>query len=358
MACRQYERKFFSHVTSRVVVAAVEAELGAAAVEEVLLLLTSWQPAALERHLTVRLLASGRVTLREGGLAVHQHAAPPTSGGGTPHVLPVTTSDVWSVFLVQGAALTVFAALNVGREGWCVLTAARHTLRHVLAAHGMATEPLESQDDEEACGATCNEARWHNLVPRARAGLRQFPSSRRPRSLRWYKYQVRRTRQLCWMMLAESEQAMLLCEAPLYHYLVQGDPEAGWVLVAGFDVQARLHRAAGRTGLAEPPLEVVCAEGEERDFLAGVGPLLRHCCSSHRNTFLRHFTQINPLVWDEVAAEVEGEGGLRAAAFRHVWALPLPYLARHAPPALYTAISRSRSLVPWAPEEDLKGPEE
>lgn len=356
MACSQYEPKFFSHVTSRVVLAAVEAEVGAAAVEEAVVLLTSWQAAALERHMTVRLLDSGRVSLQEGGLAVH-HAARPAPGTAAPHV-PITNEDVWSVFVVQGPALTVFAALNVGREGWCVLTAARHTLRHVLTAHGMAAENLDPRDDEEACGAACGETRWHALVPRARAGLRQYPTSQRPRSLRWHMYLVRRMRQLCWMMLAESEQAMVLCEAPLYHYLIQGDPEPGWVLVAGFDVRARVHRAAGRTGTAEPPVEVVCPEGEERGFLARVGPLLRRCCPSTRNSFLRQFTQINPLCWDEAAEVVDGEGGLRAAAYRHVCSLPLPYLAQHAPPSLYLAISRSRSLVPWASEEDLKGPEE
>lgn len=359
MACRQYEPKFFSHVTSRVVVAAVEAELGAAVVEEAVVLLTSWQAAALERHMTVRLLDSGRVTLREGSLAVQQ-AEPPGPGPrteGAPYV-PVITDDVWSVFEVHGPALSVFAALNVGREGWCVLAAARHTLRHVLAAHGVAAAHLDPQDGEEPCGTACAEARWHVLVPRARAGLRQYPTSRRPRSLRWHRYQVRRTRQLCWMMLAESEAAMELCEAPLYHYHVQGDPEAGWVLVAGFDLRARVHRAAGRSGIAQPPVEVVCAEGDELRFLAAVGPLLRRCCASGHNAFLRHFTQINPLRWDEAAAAVDGEDSLQAVAYRQAVSLPLPYLAQHAPPALYTAISRRRSLVPWTPEEDLKGPEE
>lgn len=363
MACRQYEQKFFSHVTSRVVVAAAEAELGAAVVEEAVVLLTSWRAAALERLMTVRLLDSGRVTLREGGLAVNHAEAPGPCLGpgpgmeGVPYV-PVITDDVWSVFEVHGPALRVFAALNVGREGWCVLAAARHTLWHVLAAHGVTALHLGPQEGEEPCGEACAEARWHVLVPRARAGLRKYPTSRRPRSLRWHRYQVRRTRQLCWMMLAESEAAMELIEAPLYHYHAQGDPEAGWVLVAGFDVRARQHRAVGRLGTAEPPVVMEAPEGDERGFLAAVGPLLRRSCASERNAFLWRFTQINPLRWDEAAAALEDEPSLQAAAYRQVSCLPLPYLAQHAPPALYTAISRCRSLVPWTPEEDLRGPEE
>ncbi|MPC25281.1 uncharacterized protein LOC123512553 [Portunus trituberculatus] len=360
MGCRQYDRKFFSHVTSRVVVAVTVGQVGHPQLEEVVARLTSWQVAALERHMQVTLLASGRVTLREGGLAVH-HAARPSPTQAPSHV-QVTADDVWSVFSVDrgpagsGPPVHVYAALNVGREGWCVLAADFHTLLHVLQEHGMQAPHLQA-GQEEACGPDC-EGRRDSLVARARAGLRQYPTIRRPRCVRWHKYLVKRTLQLSWMMLAESEEAMVLCDAPLLHYLSHGDPEAGWVLVAGFDVRDRKHRAAGRTAATERPVEVVCEEGDERGFLLGVSPLLRRCGEASRNTFLRHFTQINPLCWEEAEAAVVGEGGLRAAAFRQVCGLPLPYLRQHAPHALYSAISLSRALVPWVAEEHLKAGED
>ena len=352
--------RFFTLVTSRVVLCVPLGEVGQPQVEEVLARLTSWQVAALERHMKVTLLANGRLVLREGGLAVHHPARPPTTTQVTTYV-HVTTDDVWSVFAVDrassasGPSVHVYAALNVGREGWCVLTADFHTLLHVLHEHGMEAAHLAGQG--EACGEGC-EGRRDTLVPRARAGLRHYPTLRRPRCVRWHKYLVKRTLQLSWMMLAESEGAMVLCDAPLLHYLSHGDPEAGWVLVAGFDVRARKHRAAGRTGVAERAVEVVCEEGDERGFLCGVGPLVRRCGEASRNTFLRHFTQINPMSWEEAAAAVDGEGGLRAAAFRQVCGLPLQYLRQHAPQHLYSAISLSRTLVPWVPEDDLKAPED
>ena len=352
--------RFFTLVTSRVVLCVPLGEVGQPQVEEVLARLTSWQVAALERHMKVTLLASGRLVLREGGLAVHHPARPPTTTQVTTYV-HVTTDDVWSVFAVDrassasGPSVHVYAALNVGREGWCVLTADFHTLLHVLHEHGMEAAHLAGQ--EEACREGC-EGRRNTLVPRARASLRPYVRVTSRALAQKFRDDARKARQIAFQFASEITPLSTLSECSLAYYCTVCHPEAGWVLVAGFDVRARKHRAAGRTGVAERAVEVVCEEGDERGFLCGVGPLVRRCGEASRNTFLRHFTQINPMSWEEAAAAVDGEGGLRAAAFRQVCGLPLQYLRQHAPQHLYSAISLSRTLVPWVPEDDLKAPED
>ncbi|MPC25284.1 hypothetical protein E2C01_018390 [Portunus trituberculatus] len=349
--------RFFSHVTSRAVVAVTAGQVGHPQLEEVVARLTSWQVAALERHMQVTLLASGRVTLRKGGLAVH-HAARPSPTQALSRV-QVTADDVWSVFSVDrgpagsGPPVHVYAALNVGREGWCVLAADFHTLLHVLQEHDMQAPHLQA-GQEEACGPDC-EGRRDSLVARARAGLRHYVTGPGP-LLREFQEKSRKTRILAHEWEAQPGPLTALASLCLAHYLSHGDPETGWVLVAGFDVRDRKHRAAGRTGAAERPVEVVCDEGDERGFLLGVSPLLRRCGEASRNTFLRHFTQINPLCWEEAEAAVIGEGGLRAAAFSQVCGLPLPYLRQHAPHTLYQTVFLRHALVPWRRDADLKTP--
>lgn len=345
--------RFFSHVTSRVVVAVTEGEVGHPQLEEVVARLTSWQVSALERHMKTTMLAVGWVLLGDDGLAVHCSGRPPSGSK-----ILFTADIMWSVFSVdrgqsgRGPAVHVYAALNVGREGWCVLAADFHTLQHVLQEHGMEATHLAGQG--EACGAACEERR-DALVPRARAGFRHYLRGA-AQHMRLSSSAVGKVRALAETFAGMSDMLNTFANMGIAFYCTDGDPEAGWVLVAGFDVRERKHRAAGRTGLAERAVEVVCEEGDERDFLAGVGPLLRRCGQASRNTFLRHFTQINPLPWDEAAAAVDGDGGLRAAAFKRVCGLPLSYLQQHAPHALYSSVFFIRALVPWVAERDLKAP--
>ncbi|KAK3862670.1 hypothetical protein Pcinc_031492 [Petrolisthes cinctipes] len=402
-------RQFFTHVTNSVVLAVVASEVGEVEVETLLDMLTSWSVDALSTHMTVNLLTCGQLRLVDGGVAVYNEVEPP---GGR---LFLCEEQVWAVLKVEGVAapkgggagcgeagrgggggrqLHVYAALNVGREGWCVLTANFHTLIHVLRDHNMCTDKLTAQSQYEerdkfmrgqeqcVCEETnnckekatncvneticlkdnnCEQYATNNcrqegkgdylVVPRVRASQRQHPM--RPFSFRWFMYRVKQARQMAYMMLVDSEEALRMVESQVHYYLSQSDPDSGWCLLAGFDVQTREHRAVGRHSLTQPALEVVRKEPEAREFLVGVRPLLKERETCNVNEFLRNFTRINPVRWDEALEIVCGEVSLREAAFHSVCHLPLSYLQQHAPSHLYTVVSHTHTLH-WTPEPDLK----
>lgn len=66
------------------------------------------------------------------------------------------------------APIQVYAALNVGREGWCVLTASKHTLFHTFHDHDVNLEYLVVHTDSTV-GETCG---GEGLVPRLQPRLR------------------------------------------------------------------------------------------------------------------------------------------------------------------------------------------
>ncbi|KAK4301981.1 hypothetical protein Pmani_025913 [Petrolisthes manimaculis] len=87
----------------------------------------------------------------EGRIAVHDKA------NNIPLLDGVNLDDLWIVLKVESVVgveeeedegtthiqpLQLYAALNVGREGWCVLTRDLHTFTHVLLHHNMSTEYL------------------------------------------------------------------------------------------------------------------------------------------------------------------------------------------------------------------------
>lgn len=354
-----YKTQFFSHVTNSVVIAVTEGDVGHPQVEEMLDRITSWTISALEREVMVTFLTWGKVTYQEGGVAVHEMAQDPHRQAD--HRIHIMEDDVWSVFsldreiLVKGDRLHLYAALNVGREGWCVLTSDFHTMIHVLRDHGMAADHLTGLD---TCDASCTH-RQDGLVPRAWASLRRHPQHlRRLRHLGSLRKQVVKMLTVVQSLLPQNQEAGMMCQTLHVQYINECDTElsnsCGWCLVAGFDIKNRKHQALGRKCSSDMPVILVHDEQDTRGFLLAVSPLLRTCEQAIRNAFLRSYTHIHAISWDEASAIISGTISLRDFAFRSVCQLPFDYVDQHAPPQLCRRIRNRHNIIPWKSESELK----
>lgn len=347
-------------MTNSVVIAVTAGDVDHPQVEQMMERITSWQLSALEKLVMVTFLTWGRVRYEEGGVAVHEAAQDPNRQADSR--IQISQDDVWSVFaldreiLVEGERIHLYAALNVGREGWSVLTSDFHTMLHVLRNHGMSADHLMGLD---TCEASCHH-RQDSLVPRAWASCRRHPYNMpHMKHIMTLRKQVTKMVRLVQSLLPYNQEVGLMCRSLHVHYIVQDDTDertngCGLCLAAGFNIQDRKHVAVGRRCSTEVPVLLVHDVEDTRGFLSAVTPLLRACHQTTRNSFLRKFTHINAISWDEAASIISGAISLRDFAFRRVCQLPISYLEQHAPPQLCTTVRNRYNIVPWRNVSELK----
>lgn len=156
----------FPKLIPNTVLAVAACEVNDEQVEKMFKLLTTWDTKQLMTHTSTRFLTWGWVRPDDDGIACHNRAHQPPA--------PILTNYTWAVMEVSVAepnseqkpqdGLRIYAAHNVGREGWCLLTANSHTLIHVLRLNNMYTTHLYVG---RRCESDC-KARQYYLVPKTR----------------------------------------------------------------------------------------------------------------------------------------------------------------------------------------------
>lgn len=168
--------KFLQYVTMDVVVAVAECDVYDNEMENTLALFSSTNAGQLSKHMTIELLMWGYVVVR-AGVADH---TPPVFMKKYEFLASIDNFHSykerfgWSVVKVDRSddgsgrgAVDIYVLTNVGREGWCVVTASYHTLLHILRIHNKLSpedwpcETLECVDGK--CEQLCK-----TLVPRMR----------------------------------------------------------------------------------------------------------------------------------------------------------------------------------------------
>lgn len=239
-----------------------------------------------------------------GGLPIHRKAidAPYVHGNletTTWVVLRLTITSHGNISGLSYPLAHIYAAVNVGIEGWCVLTADQHTLVHVLRDRFMSTRNLPFA---KRCRVGCGE-RSGVLVPRLQEGSRKTLN----------KYRL-----------------------TFFSYLTQMD-ESLWHL------QNRISVLMKQDFLQTP----IGAEtnSDPWNYLQMLAPFfskLETFSESWVNKFLRNFTHVNPITWQEARDIVFGNASLRRESFYKVRHLPQSYLEQHAPAKVRQAVSLTR----------------
>lgn len=119
----------FGHLQDRVVLARTENDPALAELEELIIRLRTWDEEKLADLLTSCVLCVGYLGLKDGGVADHQPALLNNLRKGV--ALDLVEWSVLALRSRHGAEngiICFYAVLNVGREGWCVLTSNLHTL--------------------------------------------------------------------------------------------------------------------------------------------------------------------------------------------------------------------------------------
>ncbi|KAK4297557.1 hypothetical protein Pmani_030038 [Petrolisthes manimaculis] len=239
----------------------------------------------------------------------------------------------------------VYAAINMGREGWCFFTSNFHTLIRVLHNNNVATDIIIRN---HKCNANCGSSADGNndtLLPRARACQRN--SLVLPFIISQHGYHKNHFRIPGLLPQEDREGLRKLNYKIRYYYLADNNLESGWYLVAGFDYCTRKHMVMGRHSKSESKIEVKRDEKEVREFLFCVRPLLREVKENIVNEFLRNFTHANPIKWNDALDILQSELSLQELAYQCVCQnLPLSYVRHHAPKQFYTSIRHTHTL-PW-----------
>lgn len=149
----------------------------------------------------------------------------------------------------------MYAAHNIGREGWCLLTADSHTLLHVLRKHKMYTTHLWGR---RSCESDCKDRQYY-LVPRTR------PSSILGRI--YVQHDFVYTQGDAEMILEESKQVRHLFKRGVLDYLRKMNIETGYCVLTGLDFEDGKHRAVWRVSWDDPVVVVVREAQDTRQFL-------------------------------------------------------------------------------------------
>lgn len=136
-------------------------------------------------------------------------------------------SHIWGVALVEakhgyGKPLKVYALINLNLEAWCVFTANVMTVVRILQIRNISTDVFQVEYLPKS-----EVQRYDYLVPRVRAAQRlgKGGSMKKP----W----------------AEIFESMIMYYDiyfeidNFYLYILKGDPQTGWILVAWFDLDSR-----------------------------------------------------------------------------------------------------------------------
>lgn len=246
-------------------------------------------------------------------------------------------SHVWTLIKIErfrdGEPVTIYAAHNIGHDGWCVLIADLNKLANLLRIQNLDYFPeLKQYECQTGCYVECEDY----VVPRL--SIRGLTYS-----YFWHNVQLTGQR-----IISEREAHSILVnheyktkrEALVQFYMIMGDPERGSYLIMGFIEDDWQHKASCRFSDDAPVLEVVREEMEVREFLMDLRPLLKNVDRCHVNYFLTSFVRINPVSWSDAQELVYGDLTLREVAFQRLYRsqLPLSYILQHFPPYLYIAI--------------------
>lgn len=83
---------------------------------------------------------------------------------------------------------------------------------------------------------------------------------------------------------------------------------------------------------------------EAREFLMPSRPFLKNLSPKNLINFVKNFSNINPLLWDEVERLTKGKQTLMEEVFPGVSRLPLPYILQNAPTSIQKAVLYIQSL--------------
>lgn len=123
---------FFQYLKESISLAVVAKEVGDAKVETILARLMTWSVSDLSNLIDVDVLTWGEYRLINGRPTMQQQADSHFD------LLFLQESEMWIAVEIQDKdswsviPLHVYAALNVTRERWCILTSNSHTLFHLL----------------------------------------------------------------------------------------------------------------------------------------------------------------------------------------------------------------------------------
>ncbi|KAK4315754.1 hypothetical protein Pmani_013032 [Petrolisthes manimaculis] len=142
---------FFEEVLQCSVVAVVSEEVGVPSLERMLQKLTVWSDEKLTANIKIESLCRGRVIIYENKGDVLLTDYPNNHIPRLTHIwglVEMTTVDQGT-----GQMDRVYAAYNMGREGWCILTSNLHTMIHVVIEH--TTYTIEQFPDHRKCPLNC-----------------------------------------------------------------------------------------------------------------------------------------------------------------------------------------------------------
>ncbi|KAK3868355.1 hypothetical protein Pcinc_026240 [Petrolisthes cinctipes] len=296
--------------------------------EDLMQRLKSWSLQKLLSLLTLDLLSWGRVRFLEGGIAVHGEAT---------NRLLIDVDDLdayWIVLKVESVGggggvedgsthiqpLHLYAALNVGREGWCVLTRNLHTFTHVLLDHYISSDYLPlSQCNKNlctsqrrpfsaasSCGCGCRCCVDVSLVPRVRACLQNINSN-------YPQY---------------------------FTFMNKGGLVESWNILVRVHIPT-LHFFASCYNSVDLTYYKTVMEEDARTFLSAISFSMMNILRLNKssvNEFLRNFTHAIPVRWEEASDILFGEVSLTRLAFHQVRLLPLSYLQQNAPRRMYHTV--------------------
>lgn len=146
-------------------------------------------------------------------------------------------------------------------------------------------------------------------------------------------------------MASDSSTAWEVNQKDVYYYLVHLDDFSGYYLLAGFHIPTRTHIAAGRSSLNVLHHRVTREAKEVREFLEDMRGFLKNWSPRVVNTFLREYTHVNPVAWDDALALVTGDMTLKEKSYQCMSRLPLSYLKCCAPHTLYRVFHLSSHMV-------------
>lgn len=183
--------------------------------------------------------------------------------------------------------------------------------------------------------------RYDYLVPRVGASLR----------IEWFKKYILDPM----TFLYDYRDGNNIPNKIVYLYIRTYNSSTGLFLKAWFDCGSRMHKAEGRrSSYRNHPVvfDVAVKEGEIREYLMSLRPIMRGLEESSLCNFLKSFTGVNPVTWDEALEMVCGEASLLHTAFLSVRLLPLSYVQQHAPSHLYASVRNTHTLS-WKPTQYL-----
>lgn len=214
------------------------------------------------------------------------------------------------------------------------MTSQFHTMVHVLKQHKIVVPP-----EKMPCSGDCNQGR-HVLVPRVR-----------PTSIwKWWqtvygRYPCQRSSEIPDILLSIPRVRKIMFNSCSNFYLKENRNNQYYCLMIGLDVSTKHHLGFGCLNSADSIVIVERKEEEARGFLVGLRPLLRKLWTTiNTNKFLKAFTSLYPVKWDEVHEVIFHDLSLTTLSLERVRQLPLKYLEKHCSPRLWHFLKLSQFI--------------